>query len=519
MWVAVTHGDVIKAVLADALGMHLDLFQRIVVDPCSVSVVRYTPLRPFVLRVNDSGGDLSGFAPRRKRSPAHRRAHGAGLLRRGRRGRRGLGVGSAHARVFEYDPPERFVAGTVGEPGARTFFLQARAGGRLTSVALEKAQVSALAERVGELLDEIVRRSGGQAPVPAIPAAGSEDAAPLDVPIDEEFRVGTMSLAWDGDRDVVVIECFEVSEDDVDPEVPRPDPRPRTCCACPWTARPRGRSPPGPWPWSPPAVRRARSAPGRWTPRVTSAPARTGTGAERRVRGRPRAGGPRPGWCRATMEVLGRLVGRVERHAVRGGGGRGGRRGERSRVRLQARRGGAAPVGLPRRDPRPARGRLVRGVGRDGLGRGAAHRLPRRSAGAGVGAAVVAAGRRGPVRAGGGGAALPGGGPHRHRRAAAGGGRAGARSWRPRTGRAGRWSLVHADDPRLRRIARPRRRPEQRRPQGRVTSCPAGRGGARGGPRPDLPRGTQAAHRAVGFRGQPPPRGGARGAGPAGGAT
>ncbi|MBB2899562.1 putative phosphomutase (TIGR03848 family) [Kineococcus radiotolerans] len=68
VWVAVTHGDVIKAILADALGMHLDLFQRISADPCSVSVVRYAPLRPFVLRVNDSGGDLSGFAPRRKRA-------------------------------------------------------------------------------------------------------------------------------------------------------------------------------------------------------------------------------------------------------------------------------------------------------------------------------------------------------------------------------------------------------------------------------------------------------------------
>src|SRR5690348_5152417 len=55
-WVAVTHGDVIKAVLADALGMHLDLFQRNVVDPCSVSVVRYTELRPFVTRMNDTGG-------------------------------------------------------------------------------------------------------------------------------------------------------------------------------------------------------------------------------------------------------------------------------------------------------------------------------------------------------------------------------------------------------------------------------------------------------------------------------
>ncbi len=62
-WVAVSHGDVIKAVLADALGMHLDQFQRIQVDPCSVSVVRYTELRPFVLRTNDTGGGVESLLP------------------------------------------------------------------------------------------------------------------------------------------------------------------------------------------------------------------------------------------------------------------------------------------------------------------------------------------------------------------------------------------------------------------------------------------------------------------------
>ncbi|MBB4965963.1 histidine phosphatase family protein [Saccharothrix violaceirubra] len=63
VWVACSHGDVIKALLADALGVHLDGFQRIVVDPASVSVVRYTETRPFVLRLNDNGGDLSGVVP------------------------------------------------------------------------------------------------------------------------------------------------------------------------------------------------------------------------------------------------------------------------------------------------------------------------------------------------------------------------------------------------------------------------------------------------------------------------
>ncbi|GAA4474463.1 histidine phosphatase family protein [Rhodococcus olei] len=61
LWIACSHGDVIKAVLADALGAHLDGFQRIVVEPASISVVRYTPTRPFVLRTNDTGADLSGL--------------------------------------------------------------------------------------------------------------------------------------------------------------------------------------------------------------------------------------------------------------------------------------------------------------------------------------------------------------------------------------------------------------------------------------------------------------------------
>ena len=114
--------------------------------------------------------------------------------------------------VFEYDPPERFVAGTTGEPGSRTFFLQARAAGRVTTVQLEKQQVSVLAERVDELLDEVLRRSGGDPAVPAIAPTDVEDTAPLDAPIEEEFRVGTMSLAWDGESERVVIECFEAGE-------------------------------------------------------------------------------------------------------------------------------------------------------------------------------------------------------------------------------------------------------------------------------------------------------------------
>ena len=94
VWVAVSHGDVIKAVLADAMGLHLDQFQRLVVDPCSVTVVRYTQLRPFVLGVNDTGGDLAGLAPPAK-TRRRRRAASSDAVVGGGAGSDGAGSGAA----------------------------------------------------------------------------------------------------------------------------------------------------------------------------------------------------------------------------------------------------------------------------------------------------------------------------------------------------------------------------------------------------------------------------------------
>ncbi len=78
MYAVVSHGDVIKAIVADALGMHLDQFQRIQIDPCSISVIRYTATRPFVLRTNDTGGDLSSFKPKAQKSKRKRASTKAG---------------------------------------------------------------------------------------------------------------------------------------------------------------------------------------------------------------------------------------------------------------------------------------------------------------------------------------------------------------------------------------------------------------------------------------------------------
>ena len=78
VWLACSHGDIIKAIVADALGMHLDLFQRIAVEPASVTVIRYTPLRSFVLRLNDTGGDLAPFVPKVDDEPTSDAAVGGG---------------------------------------------------------------------------------------------------------------------------------------------------------------------------------------------------------------------------------------------------------------------------------------------------------------------------------------------------------------------------------------------------------------------------------------------------------
>ena len=118
--------------------------------------------------------------------------------------------------IHRFDPPDRFVPGTVGEPGQRTFFLQARAGLQVTSVALEKQQVQILGERVAELLDELIESDEAQTVIPAMTPVGLIDTEPLDQPIEEEFRAGTITLSWDASDERVVIEVFPVVEVEVE---------------------------------------------------------------------------------------------------------------------------------------------------------------------------------------------------------------------------------------------------------------------------------------------------------------
>ncbi len=126
------------------------------------------------------------------------------------------------AMIHRFDPPERFVAGTVGPPGQRAFFLQAREGARVVSVGLEKQQVAILAERVGELLDELLDSGGTEGTVPALTPVDLLDNEPLDQPVQEEFKAGTITLSWDPTDERIVIEVFSITagpdEDGVEPE-------------------------------------------------------------------------------------------------------------------------------------------------------------------------------------------------------------------------------------------------------------------------------------------------------------
>jgi uncharacterized repeat protein (TIGR03847 family) len=122
------------------------------------------------------------------------------------------------ARVIHvFREPDRFIAGTVGEPGNRSFYLQATAEQRTVSVLLEKQQVAVLAERLGSLLDEVHRKFGAEVPDQA--ADDIVDRDPLDVPIEEEFRVGTMGLGWDAETSAVVVELLAVTEEEIDEAV------------------------------------------------------------------------------------------------------------------------------------------------------------------------------------------------------------------------------------------------------------------------------------------------------------
>lgn len=114
--------------------------------------------------------------------------------------------------VHEFDWPDRVVIGTVGRPGERTFYLQARAGKRTASIAMEKQQSAVLAEMIDGMLDELVTADDTLS-IPGEAPAELVDDAPLEQPVEEDFRTGSMRLGWDPRTAQMVIEAFPVEED------------------------------------------------------------------------------------------------------------------------------------------------------------------------------------------------------------------------------------------------------------------------------------------------------------------
>ncbi|RFA10304.1 hypothetical protein B7R54_14615 [Subtercola boreus] len=118
--------------------------------------------------------------------------------------------------VHGFDWPDRVVVGTVGQPGARSFYLQARTGSRIVTVSLEKEQSAVLAEKIEEILDELMSADGNPLSIPDATPVELVDNDPLEQPVDTQFRTGTMSLGWDPTTLQVVIEAFPMIDGDDD---------------------------------------------------------------------------------------------------------------------------------------------------------------------------------------------------------------------------------------------------------------------------------------------------------------
>ena len=211
LWIAVSHGDVIKAILADALGVHLDLFQRIHVDPASTSVVRYTDRRPFVLRTNDVGGDLCGVAPAPQPSadavvgggagPDDPVADGQCRERRGRfAGSRRLRSRYAGLRVRAPPAVRRWHGRT-----ARPAHLLPSGTGRLRAWSACPARRSSCRSSPSGSTRSWTSTPRRRA-VPR-PARSRPTTTRWRLPIEDEFRVNTISLGWDPQRQAVLLEA------------------------------------------------------------------------------------------------------------------------------------------------------------------------------------------------------------------------------------------------------------------------------------------------------------------------
>jgi len=222
--VVVSHADPIKAAIAHYTGVHLDLFQRIMVSPASVNAFAFSAHGVALLKCNDTGSLEDLARPRRRRPPQARNRR--------------------DGRPIELDPVDTLGAGAVGEPGQREFYLQARKERAQLTVLVEKEQIALLATEAVAFLDRIADEypeEGIRLPI---------SVAELQEPTVPLFRARLIGLGFDPERELVLIELRERSadgdEEDVDDEDP-PAPRWRTRRTGSWRGCTRPAPRCGPW--------------------------------------------------------------------------------------------------------------------------------------------------------------------------------------------------------------------------------------------------------------------------------
>ena len=207
-----THGDLVRMLISHYTGAHLDQFQRVLADPASVSVVHLGRRRP-----SDPARERHGEPPSLRAGATTSGGRPAGGNSRGNR------RGSCEDRSMDLGPVDRITTDAIGEPGARVFYIQARAGVELVTVIVEKQQVQLLAASVLELLEDVPGSELGEAEPATGEPASEGSAMALEDPIDPRWRAGRLSIGFDQDRDLFLLEVEEFQPDleDLDEDDPR----------------------------------------------------------------------------------------------------------------------------------------------------------------------------------------------------------------------------------------------------------------------------------------------------------
>ncbi len=202
MVAVVSHADPIKAAIAHYIGLDLNQFQKLVINPTSVSVIAVNEHGAALLVMNHNG-DLSDLTSKQHQRPAVRRITWPQ-------------EGQTMPRiVYDLKPLARITASAVGMPGQRTFYLQARDSERLFTLVCEKDHVAALALGIDELLEELDKQQPGSASDEPVAAIDLE----LEEPLEPVFRVGQLGLGYDQDANAIVLVAYELPESaETDPE-------------------------------------------------------------------------------------------------------------------------------------------------------------------------------------------------------------------------------------------------------------------------------------------------------------